>query len=554
MLLPTESEQPIAIALTSTPKAAATGTTELRIALALGLLGLTACGGGDLLLPKDGEPAHISAFRGDGQNGAVGQPLGNPLVVKVTDPAGRPVADVEVVFVPPTGGALAPSATVRTGSDGEAAVNYTLSTIAGEQLIEARAAAIVPASSSNTTFKAIALPGNAEALVAAGGDGQSGQVSAVLAESLAVRAVDHFGNGVAGIEVTWQASGGGSVSPQSVTTGADGRAATQRTLGDRPGVYLAAARAEGLQGLPVSFTATAVGPQLAVVAQPSATAAAGVPLGQQPELQLQDPLGAPLNRANVNVTVQIAGSDGSLGGRTTATSDANGRVRFSDLQLRGPAGSRTLLFAADGFTPVTSSPITVTAGPPAAGASSATVPNGTSGAPTTIQLQVTDQFGNPVPGAASVISVTVGGANPSAGLAVTELGGGSYSASYVPVLSGSDQIGIQVNGLTLAGSPFTSIVAPGPSDPARSTAEVTATPSVFYFTIRIVVTARDAQGNPRGVGGDRVQLAIDGAPPAAAADNGNGTYSAEFISFSPNHTVAITLNDSPIQGSPYTTP
>src|ERR1700737_4587778 len=101
MPLPTESKQPIAIALTSTPKAAATGTTELRIALALGLLVLTACGGGDLLLPRDSEPAHISAFRGDSQNGAVGQPLGNPLVVKVTDPAGRPVADVEGVFVPP---------------------------------------------------------------------------------------------------------------------------------------------------------------------------------------------------------------------------------------------------------------------------------------------------------------------------------------------------------------------------------------------------------------------------------------------------------------------
>jgi hypothetical protein len=311
--------------------------------------------------------------------------------------------------------------------------------------------------------------------------------------------------------------------------------------------------AEGLQGSPLAFTATAIGPQLALVTQPSATAAAGVPLEQQPELQLQDPLGAPLNRAGVNVTAQIAGGDGSLGGRTTAISDAGGRARFSDLVLRGPAGSRTLIFAADGFTPVTSSAITVAAGPPAAGSSSASVPNGTAGAVTTIQIQVADQFGNPVAGAASVISVTVGGANPSAGLAVTEVGGGSYSASYVPVHSGNDAIGVQVNGLTLAGSPFTSIVVPGLSDPAHSSAEVTATPTVFYFTIRIVVTARDAQGNPTGVGGDRVQLAIDGAPPAAATDNGNGTYSAEFISFSPNHSVAITLNDIPILGSPYTT-
>jgi hypothetical protein len=181
------------------------------------------------------------------------------------------------------------------------------------------------------------------------------------------------------------------------------------------------------------------------------------------------------------------------------------------------------------------------------------VPNGTAGAPTTIQIQVADQFGNPVAGATSVISVAVAGANPSAGLAVTEVGAGSYSASYVPVHSGNDAIGIQVAGLALASSPFTSIVLAGPADPAHSTAEVTVTPNIFYFTIRVVVTARDAQGNPTGRGGDRVEVAPDGAPPAAATDNGNGTYSAEFVSLSYNHTVAITLNGSPILGSPYTT-
>ena len=534
--------------------AAAGTTTKLRSAFAIGLAALTACGGGDLLLPKDDEPAHISVLRGDDQKGTVGQSLGDSLVVKVTDSGDRPVADVEVTFVPPAGGEVAPNATVRTGSNGEAAVHYTLSTTAGEQLIQASASAIVPTSSSGTMFKAIAQSDIAEALIAAGGDGQSGQVSTVLADSLAVRAVDHFGNGVSGIEVIWQATGGGSVSPRSVTTGADGRAATQRTLGDRPGAYRSAAVVEGLQGSPLSFTATAVGPQLSLVTPPSSTAAAGVPLAQQPELQLQDPLGAPLNRADVNVTVQIAGSDGSLGGRTTATSDASGRVRFSDLELRGSIGTRTLIFAADGFTPVTSSPITVTAGPPAAGASSATVPNGTVGAPTAIEIHLADEFGNPVAGAAAGISIAVAGANPTPGLPITEVAAGSYSASYVPVHTGSDAISIQIPGLTLAGTPFTSIVAPGPSDAAHSTAEVTTTPNVFYYTIRIVVTARDAQGNPTGTGGDRVQVAMDGGPPAAATDNGNGTYSAEFLSLSPNHTVAITLNDSPIQGSPYTTP
>jgi hypothetical protein len=481
------------------------------------------------------------------------------LVVRVTDPTDRPVADVEVVFVPPAGAEVAPAATVRTGPKGEAAVRYTLSTAAGEQLIQARAAAILPSSSSSATFKAMAQPDAPEELVTVRGDGQSGPVSAVLAESLVVRAVDHFGNGVAGVEVTWQAGGGGSVNPTSATTGADGRAATQLTLGDRPGSYRPAARVEGLKGSPLSFTVTAVGPQLSLVTPPSATAAAGIPFERQPELQLQDPLGASLHRADVNVTVQIAGSDGSLGGRTTATSDANGLVRFSDLAIRGPVGTRTLIFAADGFTSVTSSPITVTAGPPATGGSSASVPNGTAGAPTTIEIHVADQFGNPVAGAAAGVSISVAGVNPTPALPIIEVGGGVYSASYVPVHSGTDGITIQVAGGTLAGSPFSSAVVPGPADPTTTTAIVPGRTRVFEIG-RIDVVTRDAQGNQLNQGGAAVAITfVQGAnrtplPPESIVDNGDGTYSGFYSRIGIGaFSVEITLNGAAIQGSPYST-
>ena len=536
-----------------------TEARRLRICLAsvvivATLTALAGCGGDNLLLPSDGQPAQISLARGNDQTGTVGQPLGDSLVVLVTDPGGRPVKAVEVVFVPPTGATVEPS-TVLTGTNGEAAVHYTLSTTAGEQPVEAHAATIVPASASIATFTTTAEPESAEALIAAGGEGQSAQVSTALAESLAVQAVDRFGNGVAGIEVTWQWSGGGAVSPQSVTTGPDGRAATERTLGDRPGAYATAAKAEGLEGSPVSFNATAVAaprPELVLVTEPSSTAAAGVALQRQPELQLQDPLGAPLSQAGVSVTVQIFSGAGTLGGRTKATSDANGRVVFTDLAIRGETGSRTLIFAADGFTPAISASITVNPGPPAASRSSASVPDGTAGAPTTITLHLKDEFGNPVAGASAAVSVTVGGANPAASLLVADHGDGSYSASYAPIHSGVDQVGVRVNGTALAASPFNSKVAPGPADASTTTAVVTRTTQFFFFRIDIVVTTRDAQGNLRGRGGERVQVQVDGRPPGDAQDNGDGTYVVSFTSFEPDHIVAITLNGIPIAGSPYT--
>ena len=60
---------------------------------------VAACGGGDLLLPSSGEPAHIEIVRGNEQADTVGRPLPDSLVVLVTDPEARPVAGVEVTFV-----------------------------------------------------------------------------------------------------------------------------------------------------------------------------------------------------------------------------------------------------------------------------------------------------------------------------------------------------------------------------------------------------------------------------------------------------------------------
>src|SRR3546814_2141223 len=44
---------------------------------------------------------------------------------------------------------------------------------------------------------------------------------------------------------------------------------------------------------------------------------------------------------------------------TTAISDGSGRVTFTGLMIRGMPGVRTLIFAAEGFTPVTSPPIAI---------------------------------------------------------------------------------------------------------------------------------------------------------------------------------------------------
>jgi len=536
---------------TATSSRSSTELRRLRLALLVlaSLLGPVACGGDNLLLPSSGQPAHVEVVSGNGQTGTVGQPLSAPLVVLVTDPENRPVAGVEVAFIAPEGAELTPNDTVLTGSDGMATVHYTLATVSGEQIIEARAKPVVPSASLTTTFSQTAEPEAATQLVMAGGDGQTAEVQTALEDSLAVKAVDRFGNGVAGIEVAWETNGG-AVSPTSVVTGADGRAATEWTLGDRPGSYGTDASAADLEGSPVGFTTTGIAPpspQIVVVTQPSANASAGVPFTRQPVLQLQDAVGAPLARADVAVTVQIASGGGSLGGGTTAGSNAAGVVTFTNLSIQGKPGNRTLIFAASDFTSAVSTDIDVGPGPPLAATSSASVPvNGTAGASTAITVLLKDAFDTPVAGAAGDIGISIAGANRASGLEVTSRGGGQYSASYTPILAGVDQLEVRVNGEAVAGSPFTSTVVPGAASPSTTTAAVVRN----AFFINVFVTTRDAQNNPLGRGGDVVQVQPDGGALRNAADHGNGTYTDSFIGFGIAR-VAIFLNGVPIAGSPF---
>jgi hypothetical protein len=515
----------------------------------LTLLALQACGGDDLVLPSAGEPSLIAVVDGNLQVDTVGRILPESLVVKVTDPEGRAVEGVEVVFVAPAGGALAPNDTVITGADGMAAIQYTLPTASGQQTIEARATPVVPSSSLITTFSAIAEPEQAVTLLLLGGDKQEGELQAALPESLAVRAVDRFGNGVAGVNVSWSASDG-SISPEVVATGADGRAAAQLTLGSRPGVYRISGEAPGLEGSPISFEATGIAPpspQLVLATQPSGTAQAGIAFERQPVVQLEDAFGAPLARADVAVTAQIADGGGSLDGSTTVRSDEQGRVTFTDLAIRGRPGERTLLFAAPDFTPATSDEITVRVGPADAGRSSASVENGTAGTPTTISIRLEDEFGAAVEGGADQVRVTVEGAN-QATPSVSDRGDGSYSASYTPVLAGTDQITVEVNGTALRESPLSSEVVPGVSSPSTTTAFF-ARQAIFFLVVD--VTVRDAQGNLVRRGGDKVEVQLNGGLPLRLRDNGDGTYSDSFGAGLGSVTAVVLLNGVPIEGSPF---
>src|SRR5688572_4300077 len=103
-------------------------------ALACALL-FIACGGDELLLPEEGEPATLAIVQGDAQTGVVGSPLPEPLVVRVSDTRDRPVIGTAVTFEVSSGGGTVTPETVTTDAEGIAAAQWSLGTRAGAQAV-----------------------------------------------------------------------------------------------------------------------------------------------------------------------------------------------------------------------------------------------------------------------------------------------------------------------------------------------------------------------------------------------------------------------------------
>jgi adhesin/invasin len=381
--------------------------------------------------------------------------------------------------------------------------------------------------------------GQAARIVSVSGDGQTGTILEPAAESLVVQVVDRFGSPVPNVEVTWTPGlGGGEVSPTSVLTDPGGRAATQRILGDQVGTYLTTAVATPLPDNAISFTTTAVAARLVLETQPGAVATTGVPIDPQPVLTLQDTQGAPLARAGVTVTVQIASGTGELRGTTSQVSDADGRVTFTDLAIVGDPGSRTLIFAAPGYAPAVSTPVSLGVGPPAsvapAGGDGQTAP---AGAPVAVRpsVLVRDAGGTAVANVPVTFAVASGGGSVTGTDATTGADGVAKVGSWtLGDAAGSNTLTATVQAGGVSGNPvtFTATAVPGTPDAGQSSIAVSPASipaSDGASSSQVTVVVKDAGGNP--IPGQTVTLSATGAGVSLdqpAPTDGNGSTTGRF--------------------------
>jgi adhesin/invasin len=358
-----------------------------------------------------GNPSLVRAFSGNEQIGLPGSTLPQALVVEVVDGGGNPVVGAAVTWVVTAGGGSLDPTTGTTDDAGRASTTWTLGSATGANVAQAIVSGV-----GEAIFTATASAGDPEDIVVATGNGQDGQAGTRLANDLVAAVVDAEGNPVAGVTVTWRVeSGGGSVTPRTSNTGADGRASTAWTLGSRVGSQTVEASAPGAGSVRFEATASAgAASALGITTQPSGNAQVGIPFARQPVIQVRDATGNPVAAPGVTVTAAVGNGAGALIGTTSQTTDANGRATFTNLGISGATGRQRLIFAAAGFTSVTSGPIDVRA------------------APTTTQIvSHTPEPSQPGQGVEVVFQVTTAGGTPSGSVRVTASGGSESCSATV---------------------------------------------------------------------------------------------------------------------------
>lgn len=295
------------------------------------LLAAAACDGGGAT--GAATPARILAVATVSQDAFVGTPVPESPAVRVLDAHGRGMAGVSVAFFVTTGGGRAPP-TVRTGGDGIARAEWVVGTAVGENVLAASVAALPP-----VIFRADALPGEPSSVEKVG-DGQTSEVGSSPPDSVGVRVTDRFGNGLAGVRVTF----GGrkvSLSPYRVATGPNGYARVEVTVWERPGTYPLYAIPEEMDT--VWFTVHSVaGPPAVIDPNPYTnrqTAEAGSPVLRPPSVYVRDRLGNLLPGVSVTFTPD-PGSGTVVGG--TMVTDAEGGAELNEWRLGSPGPNRLI--------------------------------------------------------------------------------------------------------------------------------------------------------------------------------------------------------------------
>ncbi|HUQ45059.1 MAG TPA: hypothetical protein VM033_00325 [Gemmatimonadaceae bacterium] len=457
----------------------------------------------------------LSLVSGDAQSDVAGLALALPFVVRAIDEFGGVVRGATVEWTRVAGiGSLAAPSTV-SDSLGLARAGYTLGVTPSVDTIRALLPGTSPA--ATVLFTARSVAGAAAKLLFETRAPDTITVGVAFAP-VRVRLADGLGNAVRSAGVMVRVVGTG-VTP-------DTSAYRDSTLTDSAGIATFTIPAyrgligtlqltlssTGLASAGQSLVAKAGAPAgLVVVKQPPPGATSGVPFVDSVIVQLVD-AGRNAVPGVVTTTASLLGA-GTLGGITTAATDASGRVSFGSLVITGLVGSYSIHVASGALTPATSAPIALSAGAAAIISSvagdkqTALVGLATPTAPTVL---VKDASGNPVGGVSVGFAVTAGGGSVAVGTVVTDAAGMASTVWTLGVVSGANALSVTAAGLS--GSPvgFGATALAGPATALTFAVVPKSATSGTVMAPDTEVQLLDAYGNAASGAGVAVTIALVG--------------------------------------------
>jgi hypothetical protein len=351
-------------------------------------------------------PASLTLLGGDGQRAPAGRRVSQPVLVQVVSRSGRPIEGVPVRFVLEEGTGRVEPAADSSDAQGIARAAWTLGGAPGRQSLSVNAEGVA----SPTLVTAEAEPVAANTRIAVVTEHLEGPAGGALPEPFAVRVTDSSGVALADVPVAWTAGDNGSIVANESRTDSLGEARARWTLGPKSGAqraYVQVGNARAMPRFTVEASALAGAPAgLALVNGKKSEGLVGAVLKPLPELRVVDRAGNPVP----GVALTVLPSGGTVTDSTPAT-DSTGRVRVA-WTLGRNAGLQRMTARVEGVPRA----VEISARARAAGPANLTFvtpkPGTANRAIQSLDVDLTDAYGNAVADQPVVFSSKFGNVNP----------------------------------------------------------------------------------------------------------------------------------------------
>ncbi len=464
----------------------------------------------------------LTVGAGDNQSATAGTAVGIPPEAVATDQFGNPIAGVAVTFAVTSGGGSITGPAQTTDVTGMARVtSWTLGAGVGSNTLQATST--LGLTGEPVVFTATGISGTATTMALVSGNAQTDTIGAPLPTPYTVRITDTNGNGVPGVPVAWNVTGGGGSIPATATTDAAGLAVATHTLGDVLGPQTVDAAVGGLTGSPVMLSSTAtVGNPATMSMIPGGnnqTAVVNTAVALAPEVLVVDRVGNTISGVSVTFS-PTAGGGNAVGG--AATTGVNGQAAVTSWTLGTSAGaSNNTLQALVAGSGITNNPLSflASATPGAvdlavstiSGGSSTITANDNASSTSAVTITITDQFGNPLVGETVTFSASGTSNFFSPNTSGTTAANGQIIRGFYSTQAVGKTISASVTGK--GALPSTAAVTVNPAAASLSassmdaTEPITASAGTVLSTVSITVL--DAFLNPRA--GDAVTISVTGS-------------------------------------------